>query len=168
MSYFLFFLIFFSFSINSINGYNGGYGYERYQYRILHTSIFHFTNIIKQHHIVIIEPRHTKPGLYAVDFTPVKQNSFKTLIYLMIGMNVPAEIRVRYIIDKIDVNEKDEIIQEKWSSRSLNVEPINVFYPVDELIQRYKKWEKPYMNLYTRNCQHFSYDLIQILNDPTI
>lgn len=159
------FFFFFSFSLIKINGYGN---HERYQYRILHTPIFHFTNVIKQHHIVIIEPRHTKPGLYAVDFTPVKQNNLKTLFALLVGMSVPAEIRVRYIADKVNIDAKDDLILQKWSSHSLKVEPINVFYPVDEVIQRYKKWQKPYMNLYIRNCQHFSHDLIEILRDPNL
>lgn len=137
-----------------------------YKYRVMKTCVFHFTKYVKQHHIILLEPLNNKPGLYAVDFTPLKQNNWKTLLQLLCGFNIPAEIRVRYLENKnIKLNDDDDTIQEHWLKNSIVVNPVDLLYPVD-LLQKHKmKWRDPqYMNLYTHNCQHFSHDFTQQLD----
>ena len=134
-----------------------------FNYRVIKTPIFHFTSLIKQHHIVIVKPKN-KRGLYAIDFTPVKQNNFKTYIYLLLGINIPAEIRVRYILNDININDDENKIQEKWNKDSIVVNPASSYYPVFELQKRKTKWREPnYMYLYKHNCQHFSNELVEII-----
>lgn len=137
-----------------------------FRYRILKTPIFHFTDVIKEHHIVFVESMYIKHGIYVVDFTPIRQNSWKTLVYLFLGMNVPAEIRVRFIRQPhIDFNQTtDAVLQESWSKESVLVDPPTLFYPVDLFKHTHKKWKEPhFMNLYTHNCQHFRHDFTQLL-----
>jgi hypothetical protein len=136
-----------------------------YKYRIIRTPIFHFTEYIKQHHIIVIEPLN-KHGLYAVDFTPLKQNNWKTLLHLFLGINIPSEIRVRYLMNKnIYLYDDDRIIQEHWKKNGVIVTPVDLFYPVELLQLNKHKWRDPqYMNLYTHNCQHFSYDFTEQLD----
>ena len=137
-----------------------------YKYRIMNTPIFHFTEYIKQHHIILVEPLN-KNGLYAVDFTPLKQNNWKTLFHLFFGINIPAEIRVRYLMNKnIHLYDDDNIIQEQWTKNSITVNPVNIFYPVELLQINKHKWKDPqYMNLYSHNCQHFSRDFTEQLEN---
>jgi hypothetical protein len=97
------------------------------------------------------EPQHKqgehKP-IYAVDFTPVKQGSFSTQVLLLLGRNVPAQIRIRDI-DNLDIlNDSDETALEKILSPSTTAHYLSTW---------------PTMNMYTRNCQHFSRRFIHML-----
>jgi len=138
-----------------------------YVYRVVKTPIFHFTRSIKQHHIVVIQYDKTKeeyrPGTFAVDFTPTQQN-WKTMVRLFLGMNVPAKIRVRFIIDLVSLyHDSDQEIEEKWMQTSINVDPVQLFSPTLTLTKQ-SIWADPQtMNLYTHNCQHFSRDLVDVL-----
>lgn len=137
-----------------------------YHYRIIKTQVFHFTKYVKQHHIVIVQDTHSKkPGLYAIDFTPEKQNNWKTLLQLLFGMNVPANIRVKYIYGEVSIDDDNEKIQEYWSKSSVRIDPPTKYGPVDKIKKNNIIWKDPgYMNLYTHNCQHFGNDFMKSLS----
>ena len=131
--------------------------------KILQTSILHFIPSIKLHHIVLLSdnPRH---HLYTLDFTPINQTHRSTLLKMVLARNVPAEIRLRYIITNM---ENTDVIIEKWDN--MNKVHHDISYQLSKrvytniqnkqiknIIYQSFKWE-PYMNLYTHNCQHFSH-----------
>lgn len=131
-------------------------------FRILQSSILHFAPSIKLHHIVLISD---KPNyhVYTLDFTPINQTHRATLLKLLFGRNVPAEVRLRYIETNIGYN---ETILQKWNdmnnvdeygSAQLTKTIYNKIYneQIKNIIARAFKW-LPYMNLYNHNCQHFS------------
>jgi hypothetical protein len=133
--------------------------------KILQTSILHFIPSIKLHHIVLLSdnPRH---HLYTLDFTPINQTQRATLFKMLLGRNVPAEIRLRYIITNI-IN-TDEIIQQ-WDNMNKVTPEISfqltrtVYNKIENaeiknIIHKSFNW-KPYMNMYNHNCQHFSWFL---------
>jgi len=130
---------------------------------ILQTSILHFIPSIKLHHIVLLSdnPRH---HLYTLDFTPINQTRHSTLLKMVLARNVPAEIRLRYIITNMENTDK---IVEIWDNMN-KVHPDISFQiskrvyntiqnkEIQNIINQSFKWE-PYMNLYNHNCQHFSH-----------
>ena len=133
--------------------------------KILQTSILHFIPSIKLHHIVLLSdnPRH---HLYTLDFTPINQTQRATLFKMLLGRNVPAEIRLRYIITNI-IN-TDEIIQQ-WDNMNKVTPEISfqltrtVYNKIENaeiknIIHKSFNWQH-YMNLYNHNCQHFSWFL---------
>ena len=111
--------------------------------RILYSSALHFLPNLKLHHIVLFSNYHDNK-LYAIDFTPINQTYFSTLSKLLLGHNVPAEIRVVYLEDSRFLD-KDEKLIEKWER---NKDIVYTTYTSDS-------WNNN-MNLYTHNCQHFS------------
>ena len=146
-------------------------------FRILKTSILHFFPSIKLHHIILLsdKPKH---HVYTLDFTPINQTNITTLMKLLLGQNVDAEIRLRHIKtdnggDICNVNNNNEInnkidttFVEKWSSMNNLNEKMskqltkNTYNNIDnKQIQNIVKssflWNE-YMNLYYHNCQHFS------------
>jgi hypothetical protein len=116
--------------------------------RIIKTAILNFAPQIKQHHIVIVEEYNRI--LYAVDFTPKNQSSSETLTKLVLGRDVPAEVRVKYITNTDFYN--DEGIVRQWLLKPCIPSP---FPQIDN-------WDSDTMNLYTHNCQHFSSYLLGI------
>ena len=125
-----FFLFFFLFSGNG------------FRTRIIKTAVVNFAPNFKQHHIVIVEEYNRI--LYAIDFTPKNQSSLETLTNLVLGRDVPAEVRVKYITNTDFYN--DEGIIKQWLDKSCIPTP----FPQIE------NWDSQTMNLYTHNCQHFS------------
>lgn len=110
--------------------------------RIIKTAILNFAPQIKQHHIVVIEEYNRM--LYAADFTPINQSSPETLCNLVLGRDVPAEVRVKYITNTDFYN--DDGIIKQWLQKPCIPSP---FSQIDS-------WNASTMNLYTHNCQHFS------------
>ena len=122
--------------------------------RILRTPVIHWLPTIKPHHIVLYargelgKQREEHNPTYAVDFTPVKQGSLSTQVLLLLGCNVPAQIRIR-AVDNLDImNDSDETALEKILSPSTPAEYLSTW---------------PTMNMYMRNCQHFSRLFINML-----
>jgi len=115
--------------------------------RIIKTAILNCAPQIKQHHIVIVEEYNRI--LYAVDFTPLNQSSSETLTKLVLGRDVPAEVRVKYITNTDFYN--DQGIIEQWLLKPCISSP----FPQIE------NWDSSTMNLYTHNCQHFSSFMIK-------
>jgi hypothetical protein len=87
----------------------------------------------------------------AVDFTPLIQSSVSTQVKLFLGQDVPAEVRTR-ISEDIDIlNDTDkDALAKILSGRALETAPANS-----------EQWTT--MNLYTRNCQHFSQTFVALL-----
>jgi hypothetical protein len=129
------------------------YGAFALRHRVMNTAIFGTLPQLKLHHIVLIDGAN---DLYAVDFTPINQSSPQTLIWLFLGENVPAEVRVRHLVNtKIDDN--DDTILQEWVSQSTCTTMQDK--KTQDIVAELRLWESNIttMNLYTRNCQHFSY-----------
>lgn len=112
--------------------------------RIIKTAVVDFAPDIKQHHIVVIE-QHNRI-LYTVDFTPLRQSDSRTLTKLLCGQNVPAEVRVKFIVG-VDFYDDNGVI-EQWMTKPC-VRNI-------EVLPMLNQWNASTMNFYTHNCQHFS------------
>lgn len=146
-------------------------------FRILKTSILHFFPSIKLHHIILLSenPNH---HVYTLDFTPINQTNITTLVKLLFGQNVDAEVRLRYIktdhydknwitthynaidntIDDTFVKEWDSMnkLNEKMSKQLTKNTYKNINNKqVQNIIKSSFAWHQ-YMNLYCHNCQHFS------------
>ena len=80
-----------------------------------------------KHHVVLLDK-------YAIDFTPVDQPKIKWK--LLLGKNVKGEVRIR-----------NQYLNESLSS----VDP-----KIKSIVKKLFIWGEKDMNLYTRNCQHFS------------
>lgn len=131
------------------------------QMKVLHTSILSFAPSLKLHHIVVLSNANE---VYTIDFTPINQTRARTLLKLLIGLNVPAETRIRRIEDVTFFEE--EKIENKWTnmnnidfieSQKLSDKTYNEIRNTEmkNIIDNIKEWHN-YMNLYTYNCQHFS------------
>jgi hypothetical protein len=135
-------------------------------FHILQSSILHFAPSIKLHHIVLLSDKPTT-YVYTLDFTPINQTHIPTLLKMLAGQNVPAEVRLRYIESSM---ENFETIMQKWSnminmdeynSAKLSKNVYKKIYDkqVQNIVNRAFAWS-PYMNLYNHNCQHFSHYVI--------
>lgn len=51
--------------------------------------------------MVIKDPKAKKKGAYTIDFSPMNHQSPKTLFKMLLGQDVPGEIRVRWIPGKL-------------------------------------------------------------------
>jgi hypothetical protein len=145
----------------------------------LKTAILHFFPSIKLHHIILLSdnPNH---HVYTLDFTPINQTNITTLVKLLVGKNVDAEVRLRYIKTDNDNdncngsvnhnnafnNEIDNAFVEKWDSiNKLNEKNSkqltkNTYNNIDNkqlqhIVKSSFLWNE-YMILYNHNCQHFS------------
>jgi len=142
-------------------------------FRILKTAILQFFPTIKLHHIILLSdnPSH---HVYTLDFTPINQTNITTLVKLLLGQNVDAEVRLRYITmdNGRDIcsgnsnNEIDNAFVEKWDNINKLNEKMskqltkNTYNSIDNkqlqhIIKSSFTWPE-YMNLYCHNCQHFS------------
>jgi len=113
--------------------------------RIVKTAVVNFAPSIKQHHVFVIEQYNRI--LYTVDFSPLDQSNPRTLVDLVLGQDVPSEVRVKFI-SGVDFYDDDGIV-EQWLSRPC-VSHGSSLLPI------LRTWQNSTMNLYTHNCQHFS------------
>lgn len=125
-------LLFLVFSVNAIM-------------KILKTPILHFIPQLKLHHVIVIKENDTL--LFAVDFTPINQSDFHTLKKLLLGKNVPAEIRIVPIYN-VSFENNNQIILEWENKKEKRINLID--FPI------FEEWNNKTMNLYNHNCQHFS------------
>lgn len=143
-------------------------------FRILKTSILHFFPSIKLHHIILLS-ENPKHHVYTLDFTPINQTNITTLIKLLFGQNVDAEVRLRYIktdndcnicSDNNNIDCNNNTFVEKWNnmnnlnekmSKQLTKNTYNTINnkQIQNIIKSSFLWRQ-YMNLYYHNCQHFS------------
>jgi len=135
-------------------------------FRILKPAILNFLPSVKLHHIILLSenPSH---HVYTLDFTPINQTNITTLVKLLLGQNVDAEVRLRYI--KSDNGGdicSDNTFVEKWDninklnekmSKQLSKNTYNTINnkQLQHIIKSSFLWHE-YMNLYNHNCQHFS------------
>jgi len=136
----------------------------KFQMRIMHTAIFNFLPQLKQHHLVLLSKND---GVYSIDFTPAEDSSrTNILLNLLFGKDVTGEIRLRYIKNaNIEDDEKIITIWDKPFTEMESRELSNSIYKsindseIKELVEKLLLWEiknNQTMNLYKRNCQHFS------------
>lgn len=102
---------------------------------ILRTPVVSFFPDLKMHHVAILS---RDQEVYAMDFTH-RDASLCTKVKLLLGATVPAKIRLR----KLSPRETTIPDQSVWENASEEEEEV----VSDE-------WTE--MNLYTRNCQHFT------------
>jgi len=108
-------------------------------YQILHTSVSRFLPGMKLHRIIL---RNVGEHMMeAVDFSPIDQEKVSIQLSLLLGKNVPAEIRVKQLPNYYG-HLNDTALLTAWSNAT--------YKPI------YLGHEWSTMNLYTRNCQHFS------------
>lgn len=162
----LFYILFYFIIIKSIESLSK----QDINFQIIQSPVFDPLPKIKLHHIVLLS-NNKSSGLYAIDFSPFYQNNKKTLLKLLFGYNVDAEIRIRYL-SKYFLHNTNKFI-DKWYSMNpndptkskiitnnildfmcltKNSDDCNIQYFIKEIIS---KW-KSSMNLYNHNCQHFS------------
>ena len=116
-----------------------------------YAAILNFAPMLRVHDIIVF-PDNT--GIKTIDYTPINQSNPDVLMRLLIGKNVPAEIRLRKMaewnleewydlpnigvsdIDDIDLRNKINTVIDGWNHNNNNIESG--------------------MNLYKRNCKHFS------------
>ena len=65
------------------------------QMRVMKTAILNFLPQLKLHHLVLISKMNEEGDIYSIDFTPINQSHPRTLMHLLLGKNVPAELRIR-------------------------------------------------------------------------
>jgi len=134
--------------------------------KIINTPVLIHIPSPRLHEIIILESHHTKEK-FAIDFTPIR-STFTTLS-LFLGKNVPAEVRVREIPEEVDISNTQELLSilSKTKEEKINelTHPFFCFKTRSVILQNFlskavsfKDFEKNNftMNLYTRNCRHFS------------
>lgn len=141
-------------------------------FRLVESPIISIFPKLKLHHIVLLSTNSSN-GVYAIDFSPYYQSNKKTLLKLLFGFNVKAEIRIRYLSNYL-LNNNNEFIN-TWHSMNLK-DPYKSKELTNNILEnmcnKKKKYCRDYelqyfmkdiinnwsssMNLYTHNCQHFS------------
>jgi hypothetical protein len=144
---------------------------QNINFEIIKSPIVSIFPKLKLHHIVLLSTNSSN-GVYAIDFSPYYQSDKKTLLKLLFGFNVKAEIRIRYLSNYL-LNNNNFI--DTWHSMNLkdpykSKELTNNI--LEDMCNKKKKYCRDYdlqlfikdiinnwessMNLYTHNCQHFS------------
>jgi len=126
---------------------------------IKYAAILNFVPMLRVHDIIVF---NDNGSILTIDYTPINQSNPNVLMRLLIGKSVPAEIRLRkmstwnleewYGLPNIDISDIDDIelrnkiirIIDSWNQKHMDI------------IDRGLK-----MNLYKRNCKHFSNFLIR-------
>jgi len=127
---------------------------------IKYAAILNFVPMLRVHDIIVF---NDNGSILTIDYTPINQSNPNVLMRLLIGKSVPAEIRLRkmstwnltewYSLPNIDISDIDDIelrnkiirIIDSWNQKHMDI-----------IIDRGLK-----MNLYKRNCKHFSNFLIR-------
>lgn len=133
-----------------------GQNYSSIYIRIINAPFLKFFQSKKFHHIVIVSDSNQIP-FYSIDFSPFGNIFPRTPLQLLFGKSVPGEIRI-CTFDKQFTN--DEIIDVVFSNKCVKDTVLNKMKRVSPKIYEYmilvQEWNSS-MNLYTHNCQHFSY-----------
>lgn len=132
--------------------------------KIVRSAILGAVPELKLHHVIVMQSTSMKNDVYVIDFSPIHQSSIKTLLRLLLARRVPAETRLRLIKDGSLMNDNELI--ESWYNT--NVTDTNVSQKISRRIfmsirdktlknqiAEILQWDS-HMNLYNRNCQHFS------------
>ena len=120
-----------------------------------YAAILNFAPMLRVHDIIVF---HDNTGIKTMGYTPINQSNPDVLMRLLIGKSVPAEVRIRkmdawnleewYGLPNIDVSDIDDIdlrnkiirVIDAWNQKNM-----------DSVIDKGLE-----MNLYKRNCKHFS------------
>jgi hypothetical protein len=113
-----------------------------------YAAILSFAPMLRVHDIVIVP---YNGGILTIDYTPINQSRPDVLLKLMMGKDVTAEVRIRrmaawnltewYSLPSIGVGDVRDIVLRNKITRVIDT-------------WNYKGVLK--MNLYKRNCKHFS------------
>jgi len=136
----------------------------KFQMRIMRTAIFNFLPQLKQHHLVLLSKND---GVYSIDFTPAEDRTrSKILLNLLLGRDVAGEMRLRFI-ENANINDDEKIVS-IWDKPLTEIESrqlSNSIYKsikdnqIKDIVDKLLSWKSDKnqtMNLYVRNCQHFS------------
>jgi hypothetical protein len=123
-----------------------------------YAAILGFAPMLRLHDIVIVCYNNE---ILTIDYTPINQSQHDVLLKLFMGKYVPAEVRIRkmatwnltewYSLPSIGVHDINDIIIRKKITRVIDTWNHN---NIDKGLG---------MNLYKRNCKHFSNFVIQHL-----
>lgn len=146
--------------------------------KIINTAILINVPSPKLHEIVILESYHTKEKV-AIDFTPIRSKF--TTFSLLFGKNVPGEIRIRRIPEYISIDNTSELLSSLLTKDNLLMITITNDTEISvqtlqirsQMLNHFIKKAVLYddfvknnytMNLYKRNCLHFS-SYVKILHN---
>ena len=123
-----------------------------------YAAILSFIPMLRVHDIVIV---YYNNEILTIDYTPINQSQHDVLLKLFMGKYVPAEVRIRkmatwnltewYCLPSIGVHDINDIIIRKKITRVIDTWNHN------------NNNRGLGMNLYKRNCKHFSNFVIQHL-----
>ena len=124
-------------------------------------------------------------GAFAIDYSPFDQTNLETVLKLLKGHSVPAEIRVRWVPNSSRLKDLKQL-KKTWAcmgpAGNLELEELNdnlkAIVDADEMAEDYKlllkviervqrKWSCS-MNLYNHNCQHFSSFVTQLVRSDAV
>jgi len=141
---------------------------------------------LELHHIVVLKDKTIEGGgAYTIDFSPVNQTSPVTLLKMLMGQNVLGTVRTRYIPEMyLNPNEiKNNILCNDFHCFFVEpTKPTSFLFDeedatpiiiggkrsgtIESILYKIKSTWNPSMNLFWRNCQHFSAFAKKIYDDP--
>jgi len=118
-----------------------------------YAAILGFAPLLRVHDIVVIHDNSDNGGIMTIDFTPINQSNPDVLLKLLIGKYVPAEVRIRKM--------RLWNLTEWYSLPSIGISDVSDIVLRNKIIGVIDTWNHNNnrgsgMNLYKRNCKHFS------------
>jgi hypothetical protein len=137
---------------------------KNYAFHKEYAAIVNFLPNLKLHDIIVIYPLqnyNSNSNIITIDFSPVTQNDTYTIFKLLIGQNIPANIRIRVL--------PSWNLEDWYNSPNLSIKEIPDFKLRQNLLNIQNKWnlgavKGNSMNLYNHNCKHFSRFVINYLS----
>ena len=156
----------------------------RYSANVLHSGVFNFAPWLELHHVVMLGSKaKDSTGVLAIDFSPLDQTKPETILALLSGKSVPAEIRVRWVPNENKLRDL-ETLKKTWScmgpASDVQLAEVNTFLQSSKdnqaedyqfcvaLIERVKRKWSLRMNLYHHNCQHFSHFVLNLVTKDEV
>jgi len=116
-----------------------------------YAAVIGFLPIIKLHDIMVIPHNNS---ILTIDYTPINQSQPDVLLKLFLGKHVPAEVRIRKM--------NTWNLEEWYNLPTIDLHDINDINLRNKIIIIIDGWNHKDidrglgMNLYKRNCKHFS------------
>jgi hypothetical protein len=116
-----------------------------------YAAILNFVPMLRVHDIVVFSDNG---GILTIDYTPINQSQPDVLLKLFLGKHVPAEVRIRKM--------NTWNLEEWYNLPTIDVHDINDINLRNKIIVIIDGWNHKDidrglgMNLYKRNCKHFS------------
>jgi hypothetical protein len=141
---------------------------KNYIYYKEYAAIVNFFPNLKLHDIIVIYPlkksnsiSNSVNNIITIDFSPSIENNENMIFNLLIGNNVPANIRIKSL--------SSWNLENWYNTPSLPIHEIPDYKLRQNILSIQNKWKKYYkkgnrMNLYNHNCKHFSNFVIQYLS----